>query len=242
MENNSTNNYIIAAAVIVAGGLIGSALLFSGGDKTVAGSDHQGQMNDQSQQAAADEPLDQPIPDWFRMPTVADDHIRGDADAPVMIVEYSDFECPFCGRLHPTLSRITEETDDVAWTYRHFPLSSHSNAFSAAVASECIALLSDNDSFWNFADASFANQRGIGESFFASQAVTADISLDAFASCLEDGEVAQAVQDDLDEVTSLGGRGTPFVVVLTPEGNIIPFSGALPYDQVTTVVEYARNN
>jgi protein-disulfide isomerase len=176
------------------------------------------------------------------MPTAADDHIRGDADAPVMIVEYSDFECPFCGRLHPTLARITEENDDVAWTYRHFPLSSHSNAFSAAVASECIANLGSNDSFWSFTDASFANQRGIGESFFASQAREAGINADAFASCLNDKQVAQAVQNDLDEVSSLGGRGTPFVVVLTPEGNILPFSGALPYEQVLSVVDHARNN
>ncbi|MEX2369146.1 MAG: DsbA family protein [Candidatus Paceibacterota bacterium] len=242
MKSNTTNYYIIAAAIIVVGGLIGSAVLFSNGNQAAVSSNNDNQMQDSAHASARDESLGQPIPDWFRMPAAADDHIRGAADAPVMIVEYSDFECPFCGRLHPTLTRIIEETDDVAWTYRHFPLSSHSNAFSAAVASECIANLSGNDSFWSFTDASFANQRGIGDSFFASQAGEAGISADVFAACMDDAAVAQTVQDDLDEVASLGGRGTPFVVVLTAEGNIIPFSGALPYEQVTAVVDYARSN
>lgn len=92
-------------------------------------------------------------------PVTDDDHIFGDKDAPVKIVEYSDFECPFCASVHPTLKQLVVDYDgDVAWVYRHYPLDFHPNAQPAAEASECIAELGGNDEFWEFSDYIFANQ------------------------------------------------------------------------------------
>ncbi len=91
-------------------------------------------------------------------PAREDDHIRGSADAEVTIVEFSDFDCPFCQRFHPTLERAVEEYDGrVAWVYRHFPIEQlHPNAPALAVASECVAKLEGNDAFWEFAARYFA--------------------------------------------------------------------------------------
>jgi len=88
-----------------------------------------------------------------------DDHIRGNTDAKVFFVEYSDIDCPFCSQLHETMIDVVDNYDpgDVAWVYRHFPLTNiHPTAAVKAEASECIAELGDNDAFWEFLDILFA--------------------------------------------------------------------------------------
>lgn len=82
------------------------------------------------------------------------DHIRGDANAPIKIIEYSDYECPFCSRVHPTIQSLLSTNSDVAWIYRHLPLEQiHPMARPLAEASECAAELGGNDAFWAFTDA-----------------------------------------------------------------------------------------
>ncbi|MEK7510134.1 MAG: thioredoxin domain-containing protein [Patescibacteria group bacterium] len=88
------------------------------------------------------------------------DHIRGSFNAPVTLVEFSDFQCPFCARFHPTVQQALQEYGDkVRWVYKHFPLDQiHPQATPAAEASECIAEQKGNEGFWEFADAVFENQ------------------------------------------------------------------------------------
>lgn len=86
------------------------------------------------------------------------DHILGDTKtAQVTIIEYSDFECPFCKAYHATVKKIVEESNgNVAWVYRHYPLTQlHANALEKAVASECITKLKGNEAFWKYADLLF---------------------------------------------------------------------------------------
>jgi len=94
------------------------------------------------------------------MPEVTEnDHIRGNTDAKVFFVEYSDIDCPFCKTLHVTMQSVVDNYDpgDVAWVYRHFPLTNlHPTAAVKAEASECIAELGGNDAFWDFLDILFA--------------------------------------------------------------------------------------
>lgn len=90
-------------------------------------------------------------------PVTEADHIKGSLDAPIKIVEYSDYDCPFCSRFHDSMNQVVEQNDDVAWVYRHFPLDQlHPNARTIAQISECIAEAEGNDAFWTFTDGYFA--------------------------------------------------------------------------------------
>lgn len=90
-----------------------------------------------------------------------EDHIRGSFDAPFILVEYSDIDCPYCARFHETMTQVMNTYGDsgqVAWVYRHFPLTQlHPNAGLKAEASECFAELGGNDTFWNYLDIDFAS-------------------------------------------------------------------------------------
>jgi len=231
MKTSTQNGYGVPIAILVAGLLIAGAIFWSSG---TASETNRQQAN--TGQAPASEPSGE-----FRLPNESD-HVRGNGDAKVTIIEFSDFECPFCARLHPTLARLIDEDKDVKWIFRHFPLTSHSRAFGAAVASECIAKLGSNDAFWNFADAVFDDQGKLGNSLYEEIARTAGIDTSVFNTCTKDKSIASEVQADLDEVINIGGRGTPFVVVVTASGKLTTFSGALPYEQIKSLVDQARNN
>ncbi len=82
------------------------------------------------------------------------DHILGNPNAEIMIIEYSDFECPYCKILHQTLTKIVNESNDkIAWTFRHLPY--HQNSFEKAIASDCVAQLKGSEAFWEYADLLF---------------------------------------------------------------------------------------
>jgi len=98
-------------------------------------------------------------------PVTADEHIKGNPDALVKIVEFSDYDCPFCSRHHDVMNAIMDKYADneVAWVYRQFPLEQlHPNAPAVALASECVAEIGGNDAFWKFTDDYFA-ARGSGD-------------------------------------------------------------------------------
>ncbi|MCI0619709.1 DsbA family protein [Candidatus Wolfebacteria bacterium] len=227
--NSLQAGYGIPIAIVVAGVLIAGVVFWTGNDRKVF-------PNTTSNRTASESG------GVLRIPSETD-HIRGNPDASIVIVEFSDLECPFCAQIHPTLDRIVKENNDVKWIFRHFPLSTiHSRALSAAVASECIAKLSGNEAFWSFTDAAFLNQRQLGDAWYREQAASFGIDLSAFEGCMNDKKIVSDIQADFDEATGVGGRGTPYVVVVTPSGDLMPFSGALPYAQVSAVIEQARNN
>ena len=164
----------------------------------------------------------------------ADDHIRGNIDAPITIVEYSDFQCPFCQRFHPTVLRaLAEYPDDVRWVYRHFPLRNiHAQAQPAAEASECVAEQKGDEGFWAFGDAMFANQGRLGTEFYREVAGELGVNLAQFDSCVSSNKYKDKVDADYNLGIQLGITGTPGSFV-----NGVPVRGAIPYEQLQSIIE-----
>jgi protein-disulfide isomerase len=165
---------------------------------------------------------------------IADDHIRGDFDAPITIVEFSDFQCPFCSRFHPTVQRIVDEyPGQVRWVYKHFPLASiHPQAQSAAEASECAYDQGGNDAFWVYGDALFANQSALGRDEYVRIATNQGLDVNDFESCIDSGKFRQKVQDDYQRGIAAGVRGTPGNFI-----NGLSIPGAVPYEQIKAAVD-----
>lgn len=175
-------------------------------------------------------------------PVTDDDHIRGNKDAKITLVEYSDFECPFCAAFHPTMKQVMEEYGDkVRWVYRHYPLSFHPNAQKAAEASECVAKLGGNEAFWKYADAIFAENNKL-EGQISPEAITiavqaSGVNAATVKTCMDNGEMATLVNTDLSEGTATGVTGTPGTILIKSNGEQQLISGALPYEQIKAYLD-----
>lgn len=188
----------------------------------------------------------QPTPESidFIQPVTPRDHIWGDPDAPVKIIEFSDTECPLCKRFHPTLKRIVAEyPGKVAWVYRHFPIDAiHPRARKQAEATECAAELGGNAKFWAYLDRLFeitpSNNR-LDPAQLPRIAEYVDLNRAKFEQCQQSGRHAQRVADDVDDALAAGATGTPYSVVVAPDGRKFAILGAQPYASVKLVVEIA---
>lgn len=176
-------------------------------------------------------------------PIDASDHIKGNPNAPIKIVEFSDLECPFCARFHPTMTRLIEEYDgQVAWVYRHFPLDSiHSKARKEAEASECAAELGGNTAFWAYVDRLFEvtpSNNNLDLNLLPEIAKYIGLSEADFQTCLDSGKYAEHIEADLQDAVTSGGRGTPYSVMVVNGGEqYVPINGALPYETVKLLVD-----
>ena len=239
-EENSTssptkNNIAVPMAIVIAGALIAGAVYFSNQGSGVA-------------VAPKPEAVTENTNGLENMrPITGEDHIRGNPNAPVKIVEYSDMECPFCKRFHTTMQQVMDEygkDGKVVWVYRHFPLDSiHSKARTEAAASECANELGGSDAFWKYTDRFFEltpsnNQTDIQK---VLPQIAGEIGLDVnkFNSCLTNGKYDEHIQDDLDNATATGGNGTPWSIILSASGKKYPLSGAQPYEAVKQLIELA---
>ncbi len=160
-----------------------------------------------------------------------DDHIRGNFDAPITLVEFSDFECPFCARHYPTLQKIVNDyPEKVRLVYKHFPLSFHPNAQKASESSECA---SEQGQFWEYHDKLFENlQTGYSLDNFKNWAKDLGLDEQQFNACLDSGKYAQKVKADFQEGSAKGVNGTPATFI---NGQLV--SGALPYETLQQIIE-----
>lgn len=160
-----------------------------------------------------------------------DDHLRGDLKkADVVIVEYSDFECPFCSRHHPTMLQVAEEYGDkVAWVYRHFPLSFHPEAEPAALASECAA---EQGKFWEYADELFANQTSLSSDYYGTLAGTLGLNQNKFDECVSSKKYQAEVDADTASGAAAGVNGTPATFI---NGQLV--SGAVPFASLKSIID-----
>lgn len=180
-----------------------------------------------------------------KVPEVTEtDHVRGAENPKIYLIEYSDYECPFCNRFQPTMIQIMEEYgDQVAWVYRHYPLPFHSYAQKAAEAGECIAKYSGNEAFWTYTDSIYEDMQNgeaadvLGEENLLATAVAAGANQAQIQSCLDSDEMAEIVTGQLAGGKSAGIQGTPGTIIMTADGEYDLISGALPFEQVKTMIE-----
>ncbi len=223
----------VPAAIVIAGGLIALAIYFGGG-KTTNPVKPAGNPVATTPPAAA-EPTN--VIGNIR-PVSESDHLRGPANAKVTIIEYSDIECPFCKKFHPTLQKLMSEyPNDIRWVFRHFPLEQlHADARPAALASECAG---EQGKFWEMLDAMFAGS-DLGENSLKTIAKNVGVANSSqFASCLTTKKYDQTITDDMTDAAAAGARGTPYSVIIGPNGEKEAISGAQPYEKIKAAVQKA---
>lgn len=223
-EQSMLQKFAVPLAIVIAGALIAGALYFSGSSKTPA--------NTAALPAAV-------TAEGMR-PVDGTDHILGNPSAELVIVEYSDTECPFCKQFHNTMKQVMNsygKDGDVAWVYRHFPIDQlHSKARKQAEATECAADQGGNDKFWAFTNTLY--ERTPSNNGFDDKqlpVIAKDIGLDvnAFNTCLSSGKFAAKVEADYQDALKAGGRGTPYSLIITKkDGTKVPINGAQPYESL----------
>lgn len=232
VQPSSTASSLAIPIAIVAGfGLIALAIYFSGigtGAKTVP----------PPTAATAEQ-----APAGKIRPVDGSDYIKGNPNAPILIVEYSDYDCPFCKNFHETMTRIMDEYGvggKVAWVYRQFPLTQlHPNAERISQAALCVGELGGNDAFWKFTDLIFA-ERNINEptnmSKLPEYATESGVNEADLLNCLNSGKHQQTVIDSLRDGAQAGIQGTPQSYVIV--GNqMAPIEGAQPYATVKQIID-----
>ncbi len=237
-SHTKQSNLGIPVAIVIAAALIASAIYFGGPNNGPVGS---GTGKDLTAQVT---------PEVDVAPVTDRDPIRGNPNAPIMIVEYSDFDCPYCKFFHETMVRIMETfgaDGKVAWVFRHFPIEGlHPNAPKIAAAAKCVTELGGNDAFWTFSDTLFDSRVVVGEgqnqrisptdmTKLRSFAETAGVDGGKFELCLNSGKYDDEVNADVAAAAAAGAQGTPHSILMVgSERGVI--NGAQPFETVKQII------
>ncbi len=221
-------------AIVIAGALIAGAVYFSQvGPRQLPAPDAN------SGQAGVPQPTP-PVASLAIRPITPEDHIRGPEDAKITILEYSDLECPYCKVFHESMIEALEEyPNDVRWVYRHAPLVQlHTKAPAEANAAECAA---EQGKFWEFSDVIFAatsSNDSIVLADLPEHARTAGVAdIPAFEACVAENKFAEKVDADLQDGIAAGLQGTPFNMIVLPDGTKQQLGGGVPYPQLKSIIE-----
>lgn len=216
-------NLSIPGAIIVAGVIIAGAVIYQGG----------GDINSDQEAQIADTELEEA--------TIDDDTVLGDSGAPVTIIEFSDYQCPFCrvfwGETLPSLKEQYIDTGKVKFVYRDFPLSAHPMALPYAMATECA---DEQGGFWEMHDKIFEEQQKYGDgtvTALTSEDIfewVADLELnvEAFGACMEAGTYQEEIAKDFEDGVKTGVEGTPTFFV---NGQLV--RGAVPFESLQLIID-----
>lgn len=162
--------------------------------------------------------------------SVDDDPMRGDKDAVVTIIEFTDYQCPFCSRARPTVNRIIEEyKDNVRYVLRDYPLNFHPFAQKAAEAAQCAG---DQDKYWEYSNILWDNQRALDLADLKKYAQQVGLKQAEFDQCLDSGKFEAEVQKDFADGAKAGVSGTPSFFI---NGQMI--TGARPFEQFKEIID-----
>lgn len=240
--SNNSNTKILVILLIIASFFLGSLTSKVSYLEKNGSSNTKAAATAQPQAAAPQNPAIPQAQNAKAKPVTDKDHIFGNKDAKISLIEYTDLECPFCKRFHPTVKEILQTYGDkVRFVYRHFPLSFHANAQKEAEASECIAELGGNDKFFTFVDKIFEKTTSNGTGFALESlgplAAEIGINQSQFQSCLDSGKYTKLVQDSITEGTKAGVNGTPSTFIVDQSGKSQIVVGAQPIDAFKTIID-----
>lgn len=192
----------------------------------------------------ADQPSSLTQPAGTVAPLTKRDHVRGDENARLTLIEYSDFECPYCKNFDATMQQLMKEyKGKIKWVYRHYPLNFHANAQKEAEASECAYDLGGNDKFWQFADKIYERTTSNGTGFALADLpkLAVEIGLDkkAFTTCLDSGKNADLIKTSLSEGSAAGISGTPGTILIDAKGNKELIPGAYSIELMKQIIDSA---
>lgn len=224
-------NLAIPVAIVLAGALVAAALYFGG----YAQPGTTGTQNNGTATVKKDIPK-----------VTATDHILGNPNAPIKIVEYTDLECPFCKQFHGTMKEVMDKygkDGQVAWVIRNFPLAQlHPNAPKLALAAECVADLGGNTAYWKFLDAIIA-EAPINTFFDLTKidATVTSVGVDAtaFETCFQSDKFQEKITKEFNDAVASGGQGTPFNILIDKKGKNIEIAGSQPLNVVTAAIDAA---
>ena len=226
MENNK---YLIPLSVVVAGALVAGAIYF--GDSNP---NNEGTTRNQSR--TAEELV---IP-----PVSASDHIIGNPNAAVVIVEYSDTECPWCKVFHETMWQIvTQYEGQVAWVYRHMPF--HNKSLKESQATECAAEIGGNDAFWQYLNRVFEitpSNDGLDLDLLPQIAQEIGLNTSSFNECLSSDRHLEDIEKNLELAKPGGITGTPFSIIMTTSGEENYINGAEPAEMIRAKIDSIIEN
>ena len=157
---------------------------------------------------------------------------RGPVDAPIVIVEFSDFQCPFCKRFQDETAAqlLAAYPGQIRFVYRHLPLTSiHPEAFPSAEASMCA---NEQDAFWEYHDKIFENQDKLGRELYLKIATELNLDMGSFEECLKAGTYKDSIQQDMDFALNLGVQSTPTFFI-----NGLAIVGAQPLSAFTQIID-----
>jgi protein-disulfide isomerase len=228
-SNNVKNSIAVPVAIVFGFTMIAIAIFFTGGDRepTV--------VTQAIPEAATETSTPRPVDNT--------DYIKGNPNAPILIIEYSDYDCPFCKQYHETLTSIIDEfgaNGRVAWVYRQFPIAQlHPNSPKISEAALCVGEIGGQTAFWNFSDSVFAS-RELNEFTNITKlpefASLAGVSVEQFQSCYNSGRMEEKVLASAEEAFKIGARGTPHTVVMVGNQQAV-VNGAQSYDVVRSIIE-----
>ena len=204
--NEQKNNLIIPAAIILAGFVVAAGIYLSNKGNSPA--------------PVVDTNKNNPS-DIVVSPATSTDHILGNPNAPITLVEFSDTECPYCKMFQTTMDTIKDtyiKDGTVAWIYRHFPLDSiHPKTRKEAEATECVNELGGQTAFWKMLDTIYTNtpsNNQLDPAKLPEFAKSAGVDVTKFNDCLASGKYASIVEADLQDGIKAGAQGTPYSVLV----------------------------